>query len=198
MLSPFLASRHTWSINDRNRNHRLYRHVDTEKKSSFFIPKTTNSIKFLFFLSQTHCIIYLNCNRMDVTPARRATSIIFSVLAGCLACFGGRNAFLDVEDIDHAWVVAASCFFFAITFRIGFWGWEQMLIGAEKSKLIPEFSSYFMAGFHGIGITAISFYLLSIDDDWHDFNDANTPAQNLALCISLGYFIAVSAHTNHP
>lgn len=55
---------------------------------------------------------------------------------------------------------------------------------------MPGFSSYLMAGSHGLFISLYALWLLTADD-WHNFNSPNTESQNIALALSLGYFIAV-------
>lgn len=54
---------------------------------------------------------------------------------------------------------------------------------------MPGFSSYLMAGSHGLFISLYALWLLTADD-WHNFNSPNTESQNIALALSLGYFIA--------
>ena len=92
----------------------------------------------------------------------------------------------------HLWVGAFSLLF-AVVFWLAFRLWTKLFHGTEKKKLVPEFSSYVMAFFHGVSICGIAIWLLTADEEWQDFNAPNTRAQNIALCLSLGYFITVSA-----
>jgi hypothetical protein len=73
--------------------------------------------------------------------------------------------------------------------------WGKLLLGKKKSKLVPAFSSYLMAGSHGLFISLYALWILTADD-WHNFNSPNTESQNIALALSLGYFIAVR-HVDH-
>jgi hypothetical protein len=79
---------------------------------------------------------------------------------------------------------------FAVIFFLSYKLWSRLLLGKEKSKLVPEFSSFLMAGSHGLFISLYAMYLLTADD-WHNFNSPNTESQNIALALSLGYFLAV-------
>jgi hypothetical protein len=89
--------------------------------------------------------------------------------------------------------VLASTILFAVIFFMSYKLWSRLLLGKEKSKLVPGFSSYIMAGSHGLLISLYALMWLSTANDWHDFNSPNTETQNIALAVSLGYFTAVSS-----
>jgi hypothetical protein len=89
----------------------------------------------------------------------------------------------------HLYVLAFTTLF-GVIFFLSYKLWAGLLLGKEKSKLVPEFSSYLMAGSHGLFISLYALWLLTADD-WQNFNSPNTESQNIALALSLGYFIAV-------
>ena len=92
----------------------------------------------------------------------------------------------------HLWVGAFSLLV-AVVFWLAFRLWTKLFHGTEKKKLVPEFSSYVMAFFHGVSICGIAIWILTAAEEWQDFNAPNTRAQNIALSLSLGYLITVSA-----
>lgn len=128
------------------------------------------------------------CSNCASIPRLRIISlsiyIFFSIAFGAVAA--QRIAKM------HVWVGAFSLLF-AVVFWAAFRLWTKLFHGTEKHKLVAEFSSYLMAFFHGVSICGIAIWLLTADEEWHNFNSPNTRAQNIALCLSLGYFIAVSA-----
>ena len=96
----------------------------------------------------------------------------------------------------HHWVSAAFTLLFCLVFGASYFVWTKLFHGTEKHKLVPEFSSYLMAGLHGLSICSVALWLLHSHEDWTDFDAPNTHEQNIALCLSLGYFIAVSKAQN--
>lgn len=61
----------------------------------------------------------------------------------------------------------------------------------HRGQLIPQLASYLTSFSHGASISCLGIRFL-LTAPWWEFHRPNTTAQNVALCLSLGYFAAVS------
>ncbi len=83
--------------------------------------------------------------------------------------------------------------FFAVVYRYSFDFWENVIHGKLDADKVPGLASFITAAVHGALIVPWSAkYLFYSDFSWTTFDMPNTLSQTLAVCLSMGYFCAVS------
>ena len=93
----------------------------------------------------------------------------------------------------HVAITAAFMVAFAVVFATSQILWKILLSGLSnehRGQLIPQLASYLTSFSHGASICCLGVRFL-LTAPWWEFHRANTTAQNVALCLSLGYFAAV-------
>lgn len=91
------------------------------------------------------------------------------------------------------WFSIGFTLMFSAVFIASYKTWNRFFhhsIREKDPRIVAHFSSYSMALLHGLMIITMSIALLK-DDNLEDFNRPNTDEENIALSLSLGYFIAV-------
>ena len=95
---------------------------------------------------------------------------------------------------DAQFMVACTAAFtalFSLCILAGLAFWRSML-RHEESHMVGVLAAATNAGLHATVCTWWSFALLLAAADWTEFDAPNSPAHNMALCLSAGYFLAVS------
>ena len=95
-----------------------------------------------------------------------------------------------MELVNIAVLTVAFTAMFSAVFSIARVRWALHL--REHRHEAPKMAAYTAAGSHGVGCIVVGGYLLA-SCAWHDFEGPNQESHNVAMDLSLGYFIAVSA-----
>jgi hypothetical protein len=86
-------------------------------------------------------------------------------------------------------VIVLSTIVFSCTLHAALAAWRRV-VAPQEAALVGPLAAATNAGAHGLIATVLATWLLATSD-WLDFDAANTRAEEMALSMSLGYFVSV-------